>query len=77
MRTTFHEVELGKAVIQNATEVGTEQLVVTVHPESKAAIQIQIRQDTNGGSPTSSSIAINPHGLEQLVRWLREEGALS
>lgn len=77
MKTTFHEVELGKAVVQNASEIGTEQLIVTIHPESKSSIQIQIRQNTDGSSTTSSAIAIDQHGLRKLVDWLREENVLS
>lgn len=76
MKSTFHEVELGKAVVQNATEGGTEQLVVTLPPEARTSIQIQIRQNTNGGSIASGTIEITQHGLQQLFEWLREEEAL-
>lgn len=77
MKSTFHELELGKAVLQNSTDIGNEQLIVTLQPDSKAPVQIQIRQNTEGSSSTSSSIGISPHGLQQLVHWLREEGAIS
>jgi hypothetical protein len=77
MKSTFHEVELGKAVVQNATDVGTEQLVVTLHPENKSSVQIQIRQTTGENSTIASSMLIDQHGLQKLFHWLREEGALS
>lgn len=77
MRSTFHELQLGKAVIQNATESGTEQLIVTLHPESRSAIEVQIKENTNGNSATSGTISIDQHGLQQLFQWLREEGAVS
>jgi hypothetical protein len=76
MKSTFHEVELGKAVVQNATEGGTEQLVVTLPPENRASIQIQIRQNSDGNSTASGTIEISQHGLQQLFDWLREEQAL-
>lgn len=77
MRSTFHELQLGKAVIQNATESGTEQLIVTLHPESRSAIEVQIKENMNGNSATSGTISIDQHGLQQLFQWLREEGAVS
>lgn len=77
MKSTFHELELGKAVLQNSTDIGNEQLIVTLQPDNKAPVQIQIRQNTEGSSTTSSSIGISQHGLQQLVHWLREEGAVS
>lgn len=76
MKSTFHEVELGKAVVQNATENGTEQLIVTLHPEKKFPVQLQIRQNANGSSTASNPIAIDEHGLQQLFQWLRGEDAL-
>jgi uncharacterized protein involved in tolerance to divalent cations len=76
MKSTFHEVELGQAVLQNATEIGTEQLVVKLKPERQSAIQLQIKQNANGQSPTVSSISIDQAGLQKLVQWLREEGAV-
>jgi hypothetical protein len=77
MKSTFHELELGQAVVQNATATGTEQLIVTLHPEDQSSIQIQIKENVNGGSKTSGSISINQHGLQKLFQWLREEGAVS
>jgi hypothetical protein len=76
MKSTFHEVDLGKAVLQNATAIGTEQLVISLKPESHSPIQIQIKQNTNDQSSTVSSISIDQHGLQKLVQWLREEGAV-
>lgn len=76
MKSTFHEVELGQAVLQNATEVGTEQLIVKLEPENQSKIQIQIKQNTNDQSSTVSSISIDQHGLQKLFQWLREEGAV-
>jgi hypothetical protein len=76
MKSTFHEIELGRAVLQNATTIGTEQLIVNLKPESHSAIQIQIKQNTEGQSPTVSSISIDQHGLQKLFQWLREEGAV-
>lgn len=76
MKSTFHEVELGKAVVQNATEGNTEQLIVTLPAESRASVQIEIKQNTNGKSTTSGTIEITQHGLQQLFEWLREEEAL-
>lgn len=76
MKSTFHEVELGKAVVQNTTDGGTEQLVVTLPPENRTSIQIQIRQNTGDNSTTSGTIEISQHGLQQLFEWLREEEAL-
>ena len=77
MKTTFHEIELGKAVIQNATESGTEQLVVTLHPESNLPVELQIRQNTDNSSTASTPISLDQHGLRQLFQWLREENILS
>jgi hypothetical protein len=76
MKASFHEVELGQAVLQNSTAIGTEQLIVTLKPESHASIRFQIKQNTNESSSTVSSIAIDQQGLQKLVQWLREEGAV-
>jgi hypothetical protein len=76
MKSTFHEVELGRAVLQNATTIGTEQLIVDLKPESHSAIQIQIKQNTEGQGATVSSISIDQSGLQKLIHWLREEGAV-
>jgi hypothetical protein len=76
MRSTFHEVELGRAVLQNATTIGTEQLIVNLKPESHSTVQIQIKQNTEGQDPTVSSISIDQSGLQKLIHWLREGGAV-
>jgi len=76
MKSTFHEVELGKAIVQNVTEAGTEQLIVTLNPDHKFPIQLQIRQNSNDSSAASAPIVIDQHGLQQLFQWLREEDAL-
>lgn len=76
MKSTFHEVELGQAVLQNATSVGTEQLIVKLKPEDHSTVQIQIKQNTKDQTSTASSILIDRHGLQMLFQWLREEGAV-
>ena len=77
MKSTFHELDLGKAVIQNATATGSEQLIVTLQPENSSSIQFQIKDNKDGVSSTTGSIAIDQHSLRMLVQWLREEGVLS
>lgn len=77
MKSTFHELELGKAVVQNVTDTGTEQLVVTLPPENRSSVHIQVRENINdGGNAASSSISVDQHGLQKLFQWLREEGAV-
>jgi hypothetical protein len=78
MQSTFQASETGQAVIQNASPVGTEQLVVTLHPGSDSSIEIQIREDVAGDANelVSSSISINRDSLQKLVQWLREQGAV-
>ncbi|MDF3035076.1 MAG: hypothetical protein K0S28_350 [Paucimonas sp.] len=78
MRSTFHELELDKVAIQNATAVGTEQLVVTLKPGSQAQFQFEIRENSKEGSDgtTSSLISIDQHGVKQLFNWFREAGVL-
>ncbi|MDP3843779.1 MAG: hypothetical protein Q8Q81_14610 [Oxalobacteraceae bacterium] len=76
MQSTFHESETGQAVIQNATSVGTEQLVVTLHPGGDSSVEIQIKENIPGNGLVSSSISINQTGLQRLVQWLREQGAV-
>jgi hypothetical protein len=77
MKSTFHELDLGKAFIQNATATGSEQLIVTLQPENASSIQFQIKDNKDGASSTTGTIAIDQHGLRMLVQWLREEGILS
>jgi hypothetical protein len=78
MQSTFQEAGPGRAIIQNATSVGTEQLVVTLHPGTELAVEIEIKEDTGGGdSLVSSAISIKQPGLQKLVQWLREQGAVA
>jgi 4-hydroxy-3-methylbut-2-en-1-yl diphosphate synthase IspG/GcpE len=77
MKSTFHEVELGRAVIQNATGRGTEQLIVSLPTEGRSSIDIQIKENTNESSSTTGSISISENGLQKLFHWLREEGVVS
>ncbi|RJG02456.1 hypothetical protein [Noviherbaspirillum sedimenti] len=76
MHSTFQASDSGQAVIQNATAIGTEKLVVTLHPENDSSVDIQIREDAGGQDVVSSSITINQAGLQKLVQWLREQGAV-
>lgn len=78
MQSTFQASETGQAVIQNASPVGTEQLVVTLHPGNDSSIEIQIKEDVAGdpNELVSSAISINRDGLQRLVQWLREQGAV-
>jgi len=75
MHSTFQSSSSGQAIVQNATTVGVEQLVVTLHPGNDSSVEIQIKEDTSGDVVTSS-ISINQSGLQQLVRWLRDQGAV-
>lgn len=76
MHSTFQASDSGQAVIQNATAIGTEKLVVTLHPESDSSVDIQIREDAGGQDVVSSTITINQASLQKLVQWLREQGAV-
>lgn len=76
MQSTFQASDSGQAVIQNATAIGNEKLVVTLHPESDSSIDIQIREDTGSQDLVSSEITINQAGLQKLVQWLREQGVV-
>jgi hypothetical protein len=77
MKSTFHEVKLGQAVIQNATETGTEQLIVTLPSEGDtSSIEFQIKENKDGTSSSSHAMSIDQHGLQMLFRWLREEGVM-
>jgi hypothetical protein len=78
MKSTFHELELDKVAIQNATSIGTEQLVVTLKPGNHPSFQFEIKQnmkDTSEGT-TTSSISIDPHGVKELFEWFQETGVL-
>ncbi len=76
MHSTFQASDSGQAVIRNDTAIGNEKLVVTLHPENGSSVDIQIREDSGGQDVVSSSITINQAGLQQLVQWLREQGAV-
>jgi hypothetical protein len=58
--------------------VGTEKLVVTLHPGNDSSVEIQIREDlaNDPNEVVSSAISINRDGLQKLVQWLREQGAV-
>lgn len=77
MRTSFHASDGGQAVIQNTTTIGTERLVVNLHPGSDSMIEVQIREDVPGeGLMVSSTISLNQEGMQQLVTWLRSQGVV-
>ena len=76
MHSTFQASDSGQAVIQNATAIGTEKLVVTLHPQGNSSVDIQIREDTGGQDVVSSAITINQDSLQALVQWLRAQGAV-
>lgn len=77
MRTTFHASDGGQAVIQNMTTIGSERLVVNLHPGSDSMIEVQIREDAQGeGQMVSSTISINQEEMQQLVDWLRHQGVV-
>lgn len=75
MQSTFRASDAGQAVIQNNTAVGTEQLVVSLHPGADSCAHIQIKEDVPGGL-VSTSMSINQMNLQRLVDWLREQGAV-
>jgi len=77
MQTTFNASPSGQAIIQNTTAAGTEKLVVNLHPGNDSMIDVQIKEETPGdGMLVSSSISINQEGMQKLVEWLREQGAI-
>lgn len=77
MQTSFHASDGGQAVIQNTTTIGTERLVVNLHPGSDSMIEVQIREDVPGeGLMVSSTISLNQEGMQQLVTWLRSQGVV-
>ncbi len=73
MQSTFQTVDSRQAMIQNTTAIGHETLLVTLHPNPHAAIEIEIREDTGGADLVSSSMSINQDGLRQLVQWLHDQ----
>lgn len=77
MRTTFNASPSGQAIIQNTTAAGVEKLVVNLHPGNDSMIDVQIKEETPGdGMLVSSTISINQEGLQKLVEWLRDQGAI-
>ena len=77
MQTTFNASPSGQAIIQNTTAAGVEKLVVNLHPGNDSLIDVQIKEETPGdGMLVSSSISINQEGMQKLVEWLREQGAI-
>ncbi|QAU32739.1 hypothetical protein [Janthinobacterium sp. 17J80-10] len=76
MHSTFQASDSGQAVIQNATAIGHEKLVVTLQTEGSSSLEFQIREDTGSQDVVSSSITINQECLQALVQWLRQQGAV-
>jgi len=76
MQSTFRESQTGQAIIQNSSSVDTEQLVITLHPDSDSSVEIQIREDVPGSGLIASSMSINQSSLQKLVHWLRAQGAV-
>lgn len=77
MQTTFNSSPSGQATIQNTTAAGVEKLVVNLHPGNDSMIDVQIKEETPGeGMLVSSTISINQEGLQKLVEWLRDQGAV-
>jgi len=77
MQTTFNASPSGQAIIQNTTAAGVEKLVVNLHPGNDSMIDLQIKEESPGdGMLVSSSISINQEGLQKLVEWLRDQGAI-
>lgn len=77
MQTTFNASDSGQAIIQNATAAGIEKLIVNLHPGNDSLIDIQIKEEGPGdGLLVSSTISIHQEGLQRLVEWLREQGAV-
>lgn len=77
MQSTFQSSSSGQAVIQNTTTFGSEQLIVSLHPGADSSVDIQIKEDSpSDNSYVMSSISINQDGLQKLVSWLREQGAV-
>jgi hypothetical protein len=78
MQSTFQASDSGQAVIRNATAMGTEQLIVTLHPGSDSSVEFQIREEVanDPNELVTSAMSINRSGLQSLVRWLQEQGAV-
>ena len=77
MQTTFNASPSGQAIIQNTTAAGIEKLVVNLHPGNDSLIDVQIKEETPGdGLLVSSTISVNQEGMQKLVEWLRDQGAI-
>jgi hypothetical protein len=77
MPSTFHESETGQAVIENTTLIGSEQLVVTLHPGSDFSADFEFKEGMiEGALIASCGISIDRVALQKLVQWMREQGAL-
>lgn len=77
MQTTFNASDSGQAIIQNTTAAGIEKLVVNLHPGNDSLIDVQIKEEGAGdGMLVSSTISINQEGMQKLVKWLRDQGAI-
>lgn len=76
MHSTFQASPTGQAIIQNSSDIGTDKLVVSLHHGNDSSVEIQIKEEVPGSGLVSSSISINQQGLQQLVQWLREQGAV-
>jgi len=76
MQTTFHASDSGQAVIQNTTAGGIEKLVVNLHPGNDSMVDLQIREGPDEGQLVASTISIHQEGLQKLVEWLRDQGAV-
>jgi hypothetical protein len=76
MQSTFHVSEAGQAIIENASDSGTEQLVVTLHPGSDFSAKFEFNEGFEGNALIASSgISIDSVTLQKLVQWLREGAA--
>ena len=76
MHSTFQASDTGQAIIQNPSDIGTDKLVVSLHPGNDSSVEIEIREEAPDGEFVSSSIAINQAGLQKLVHWLQQQGAV-
>ncbi|HYD96758.1 MAG TPA: hypothetical protein VEC01_15625 [Noviherbaspirillum sp.] len=77
MQTTFNASDSGQAVIQNTTAAGIEKLVVNLHPGNDSMVDLQIREEGPDATQlVSSTISIHQEGLQKLVEWLRNQGAV-
>ena len=76
MQSSFQASDSGQAVIRHTTSVGTDELVISMHPEGDSSIEVQIRDDTPGDGVISNAMRVNREELQQLVDWLRLRGVV-